>query len=105
MERRDRRFSCHTLVKLVAVVCCCCCCCCCITLFSLYIIVMRVGPVSVHRNDMDSYLRSLLSAETDVPPNPAVVPKSAVMIWIITFIDSHCCLKIVNLPRDLPDPV
>ena len=71
----------------------------------IYIIVMRVGPVTAHRNDMDSYLRSLLSAETDEPTNPPVVPQAAVMIWIITFIDSHYCLKIVNLPRDLPDPV
>ena len=66
---------------------------------------MRVGPISVHRDDMDSYLQSLLSAETDVPANPVVVPQAAVMIWIITFIDFHCCLKIVNLPRDVPDPV
>ena len=66
---------------------------------------MRVGPLAAHRNDMDSYLRSLLSAETDGPTNPAVVVASAVMIWNITFIDFHCCLKIVNLPRDLPDPV
>ena len=69
------------------------------------IIVMRVGPISVHRDDMDSYLRSLLSAETDGPTNPVVVPKSAVMIWNITFIDFHYCLKIRNLPHDVSDPV
>ena len=49
---------------------------------------MRVGPLAAHRNDMESYLRSFLSTETDGPANPVVAPQAAVMIWNITFIDS-----------------
>ena len=71
----------------------------------IYFFVLRVGPVPVDRDDMDSYLQSLLSAETDVPTNPVVVVAAAVMIWNITFIDFHYCLKIRNLPHDVPDPV
>ena len=71
----------------------------------IYSIVEGVGPLPVQFLVRNSSKQKYLRLSSVQPAIPLVVVELAVMIWMNTFIDFHYCLKIVNLPRDVPDPV